>query len=102
MTRIGEGTVTDVDWARTGLAYRLLPEYQGEGYGTEAVSLAVDHVVRTIDTPLLGAGAYECSDASRGLLESFGFAEEGRKQKSRYIDDEYRDSVVYGILREEW
>jgi RimJ/RimL family protein N-acetyltransferase len=102
VARIGEVTVTDVDWARTGLAYWLLPEYQGEGYGTEAVSLAVDHVFRTIDTPSLGAGAYECNDASRGLLESLGFAEEGRKRKTRYIDGEYRDSVVYGILREEW
>lgn len=102
VTRIGEVTVTDVDWTRTGLAYWLVPEYHGEGYGTEAVSLAVDHVFRTIDTPSLGAGVYDFNDASRGLLESLGFTEEGRMRKTRYIDGEYRDSVQYGILREEW
>jgi RimJ/RimL family protein N-acetyltransferase len=101
-TPIGVLTVVDLDWSRTDLAYWLVPEHQGEGYGAEAVSLVVDNVFRTIDTPSLGATAFDFNDASRGLLESLGFTEEGRERKARYVDGEYRDAVRYGILREEW
>lgn len=101
-TPIGLVTVFDVDWSRTELGYWLVPEHQGEGYGTEAVALVVEYVFRTIDTPSLGATAFDFNDASRGLLESLGFTQEGRKRRARYVDGEHRDAVVYGILREEW
>jgi len=50
----------------------------------------------------VGAVAYEDNDASRGLLESLGFSEEGRIRKDRFIDGEYADTIHYGLLREEW
>jgi RimJ/RimL family protein N-acetyltransferase len=31
-----------------------------------------------------------------------GFTQEGRFRKARIVRGEYFDSVVYGVLREEW
>jgi ribosomal-protein-alanine N-acetyltransferase len=99
---VGVVSVEDADWKRPELGYWLVPEVHGEGYGTEAVALVVEYVFRTYDTPAIGAGAFASNDASRGLLESLGFTEEGRRRKYMFIDGEYRDMVQYGLLRQEW
>ncbi|RBI64602.1 N-acetyltransferase [halophilic archaeon] len=102
VTPIGQVSVSDADWKRPELGYWLVPDVRGEGYGAESVSLVVEYVFREYDTPAVGAGAYDCNDASRGLLESLGFTEEGRRRKFMFVDGEYRDMVQYGLLRREW
>lgn len=99
---VGGVTVEDADWKRPELTYWIVPEAQGQGYGKEAVGLAVDYAFRTYATPAVGAGAYAFNDASRGLLESLGFDQEGVKCGYMFVDGEYRDLVVYGLRRAEW
>jgi len=100
--RIGAAAVEDTDWKRPELGYWLVPEVHGQGYGTEAVSLVVDYVFRSYDAPAIGAAAYEFNEASRGLLASLGFSEEGRRKRYMFVDGEHRDMVLYGLLREDW
>jgi ribosomal-protein-alanine N-acetyltransferase len=100
--RIGVISVNDADWRRPELGYWLVPEVHGEGYGKESVALVIDYVFRVYDHPTVGAGAYDFNKASRGLLESLGFTEEGRIRKDRFIDGEYIDMIQYGLLRKEW
>ncbi len=102
MTPIGAVDVMHVDHDRPGLAYWLLPDHHGEGYGREAVELVVEFVFRTYDVHGVNAAAYAFNDASRALLESLGFVEEGRAREDRFVDGEYRDAVHYGLLRREW
>lgn len=100
--RIGAVSVSDTSWRRPELGYWLAPEYHGQGYGTEAVELTVEYVFRTYDHPAVGAGVYAFNDASRRLLESLGFEEEGRTRRDRFVDGEYVDTVQYSLLREDW
>jgi len=100
--RIGSVTVEGLDYRRPELGYWLVPEVHGQGYGKAAVGLVIDYVFRSYDTPAVGAGAYDHNDASRGLLESLGFTEEGRRRKFMFIDGAHRDMVQYGLLREAW
>jgi len=99
---IGCVTVEETSYKRPVLTYWLVPDAQGQGYGTRAVSLAVDLVFRQYDVPAIGASAFAFNDASRGLLESLGFTEEGRRRKCMFVDGDHRDMVDYGLLREEW
>jgi len=102
VVRLGVVSVEDMDWRRPELGYWLVSERHGEGYGAEAVGLVVDYTFRTYDHPAVGAIAYDFNDASRGLLESLGFEEEGRIRRDRFIDGRYVDSVSYSLLRENW
>lgn len=102
VSRLGEVHVDDAHYKRPRLGYWLVPSAQGEGYGREAVSLALDYVFRTYDTPAVGAGAFASNEASRGLLESLGFEEEGRRRAFMFVDSEHRDMVEYGLLRADW
>ncbi|MFC4988385.1 GNAT family N-acetyltransferase [Saliphagus infecundisoli] len=99
---IGAVTVEDAGWKRPELTYWLVPEVHGEGYGKEAVSLAVGYAFRTYDTPVVSARAYAPNDASRGLLESLGFTQEGVLRGFMYVDGAHVDCAVYGLGREEW
>jgi ribosomal-protein-alanine N-acetyltransferase len=101
-TPIGVINVIHVDWDRPSLAYWLVPDHHGEGHGKEAVSLVVEYVFRSFDTHSVGAHAFDFNAASRGLLESLGFTQEGRGREARFIDGEYRDTIQYGLLRREW
>lgn len=100
--RIGWAAVEDADWRRPQLSYWLAPEYQGEGYGREAIGLVVEFAFRAYDRPAVAAQVYDHNAASRGVLESLGFEQEGRLRKERFIDGEYRDTLWYGLLREDW
>jgi RimJ/RimL family protein N-acetyltransferase len=102
VTRVGVVDVNDADWRRPELGYWMAPEFQGEGYGSEMVSLAVEYTFRTYDHPAIGAGAYDFNDASRGLLESLGFEQEGREHRDTFVDGEYHDVVEYVLFREDW
>lgn len=99
---IGMISIQDADWKRPELGYWLVPEVHGEGYGKESVSLVIEYVFREHDTPAVGAVAFDFNDASRGLLESLGFSEEGRQRKFMFVNGEHRDLIQYGLLREEW
>lgn len=101
-TPIGSVSARHVDSGRPWLAYWLLPEHHGEGYGREMVELAVDELFRNHDLHGVTAGAYEFNEASRGLLESLGFEEEVRQRESRFIDGDYHDELQYSVLRREW
>jgi ribosomal-protein-alanine N-acetyltransferase len=100
--RIGWVGAREMAYKRPEVGYWLVPEVHGEGYGTEAVSLLVDYVFREYDTPAVGAVAYDFNEASRSLLASLGFVEEGRRRKFMFVDGAHRDMVEYGLLREEW
>ncbi|WP_411965082.1 GNAT family N-acetyltransferase [Haloferax sp. YSMS24] len=102
VTPIGFVGVADAHFKRPELGYWLVPEYRGDGYGKEAVSLAIDYVFQSHDTPAVEAEAFDFNEASRGLLESLGFIEEGRKRKFMFVDGAHRDMIQYGLLREEW
>ncbi len=100
--RAGFVGIDDMSYRRPELGYWVAEEHQGQGYGTEAVALAVEYTFRTYDHPAVGAGVYEFNDASRRLLESLGFEREGRTRRDRFIDGEYVDTLQYSLLREDW
>lgn len=102
VTRLGKVNVSDADWRRPELGYWIAPEHQGEGYGREAVALAVDYAFATYDHPGVEARVFDFNDASIGLLESLGFEREGRLRNRRFVDGAYRDTLWYGLAREEW
>lgn len=99
---IGVVIVFNADRVRPSLAYWLVPEYQGDGYGTEAASLVVDHLFATTNVRGVHAWTLGFNDASGALLERLGFEEEGRLRDHVFARGDYTDAVHYGLLREEW
>lgn len=84
------------------IAYWLTPDAQGEGYGTEAVSLLLDHAFGDRRLHRVRARALTTNDASQALLEHLGFIHEGVQRDEKYVRGEYVGTHVYGLLEDEW
>lgn len=85
-----------------GLAYWILPEHQGEGYGREAVSQLLSYGFEELRLHRVRADCLATNDASRGLLESLGFAQEGRFREAKFRMGDRVDVLRYGLLADEW
>lgn len=84
------------------IAYWLTPPAQGNGYMSEAAALLLDHAFTERRLHRVSARALESNDASRGLLESLGFLEEGLERDAKYVQGEYEDVYRYSLLAGEW
>jgi len=101
---IGAVMLVNVDNAAgTGdLAYWLLPEFQGDGLGSEALDLLLRTAFRDQRLHRVQAEVLATNESSRGLLESLGFTEEGRFRDAQFQQGTYVDVLRYGLLADEW
>ena len=84
------------------IGYSLIPTERGKGYCTEAVTVLVDYLFLSKDTVRVQTHTDVRNLASQRVLEKMGFKKEGVVRKSLFARGEWRDMVLYSILREEW
>mgnify|MGYP000035352282 CR=1 FL=1 len=84
------------------LAYWILPEYQGAGYGREAVSLLLEYGFEELRLNRIQADCVATNEASSGLLESLGFTREGQFREAVFQNGRHVDVRRYGLLADEW
>lgn len=101
-TPVGFVGATHPGWDRPGLVHWVAPEHRGDGYGVEALELAVDTIFRTYDARSVGTAVFEGDAATRERVEALGFTNEGRNREAAFVEGAYRDQIQYGLLREEW
>jgi RimJ/RimL family protein N-acetyltransferase len=77
----------------------LFPEHRGRGIGTEAQRQLVDYLFATTPVHRIQAGTEAGNVAERRALERVGFRREGVQRGLYFRDGEWRDSVMYGLLR---
>jgi len=84
------------------IGYTLLPSERGKGYCTEAVAIMVDYIFLSKDTVRIQAHIDPRNTASQKVAEKNGFKKEGTIRKCFFAKGEWRDMLLYSILREEW
>jgi RimJ/RimL family protein N-acetyltransferase len=84
------------------IGYGVIPEERGKGYCTEAATIIVDYLFLTKNIMRIQADADAENMASRRVLEKVGFTHEGVLRKMFFVQGEWRDAVLYSILRDEW
>jgi RimJ/RimL family protein N-acetyltransferase len=101
---IGAVMLPDVDESSgvADLAYWVLPEYQGEGFGGAGVSLLLEYGFDELRLHRVRADCLATNGASRGLLESLGFTQEGQFRDADFEGGRHVDVLRYGLLADEW
>lgn len=84
------------------LGYWVGMPYARRGYTSDATRLVVDFAFKALGLHRIEAACLPHNTASRGLLEKVGFRQEGYARSYLRIDGEWRDHVLYAILREDW
>ena len=83
------------------IGYGVIPGERGKGYCTEAVTMMVDYLFLLKDIVRIQADADSQNMASRRVLEKAGFEKEGVLRKQYFVRGEWRDFILYSIMREE-
>jgi len=84
---------------RAVVGYNLLPQYWGNGYGTEITNALVKYLFEELEIERIEALVLEGNEASRKVLEKCGFKEEGFLRHFALINGQYRNVHYYGIIR---
>ncbi len=77
-------------------------EEQGKGVGTEASRLMTDYGLRELRLHRIYARVFEHNPGSAKIWEKLDYQEEGCMREHDFIDGEYRDLRIFGMLRDEW
>lgn len=72
------------------------------GFGSTALAQALDMIFGELDMHRAWADVPEYNKPALGMCEQLGFALEGRLRGTRFKDGQWYDSVVMGMLAEEY
>ena len=84
------------------IGYAVLQSERGKGYCSEAVTIIVDYLFLSKNIVRVQAHTDVRNMASQRILEKTGFKREGVVRRHTFARGEWRDLMVYSILREEW
>lgn len=80
----------------------ILRDYQGKGYGTEAVKWALDWGFKHAALHKISTMVYEHNPPSIKMCEKLGFKLDGRLRDETYYDGRFWDDLIYSMLEHEW
>jgi ribosomal-protein-alanine N-acetyltransferase len=80
------------------IGYSLDKQYNGRGYTTAAVSLAVEFAFNELHLHRIEAGVMLSNIGSMRVLEKAGFHKEGIEQKGVKINGQWEDHQIFAIL----
>ena len=87
---------------RTEIGYMILPEYDGKGYVSEAVTTMLNYAFNTVGFHSVEAVIDPNNFGSARVLEKNGFRKEAHFIENFFWNNEFIDSVHYGILKREF
>lgn len=103
-TVIGEGGL-DIHSQRDHLgeiSYMIHPAYWGHGFATEIAFTLLSFGFTTLQLHRIYATCDPRNTASERVLQKLGMRYEGGMRENMLLRDGWRDSVLYGLLEQEW
>ncbi|NHJ40135.1 MAG: GNAT family N-acetyltransferase [Asgard group archaeon] len=77
-------------------------KYRDKGYGTDAMKVILSFGFDYLNLHRIELEVYPTNTRAIRVYEKIGFKKVGQKRESRFMNGEYKDSVVMDILRSEW
>lgn len=80
----------------------ISPEYQGKGYATKAVLLAMGYAFKTLNLHKLSL-VVDCeNERAINIYRKLGFKEEGLLRQEYFADGRYRDAYCMAVFQNEY
>jgi RimJ/RimL family protein N-acetyltransferase len=78
------------------------PQFIGRGLGPEAIRLVLGHAFGTLGMHRVDLKVLDFNDRAIAAYRSCGFVEEGRERESCWVDGQWHDDVIMGVLDREF
>ncbi|WP_275003010.1 GNAT family N-acetyltransferase [Promicromonospora iranensis] len=91
----------ETEWARMGVTV-YDPAVRGRGIGRTALALWTTFLFASTRWVRLDFATWSGNEAMLEVGKALGFVEEARFRQARVVDCVRHDSVVMGVLRDEW
>ena len=105
LNAVGMGYYGDIDWlGRTmSISGSIFKAHRTPEILRAAFAAGLDFAFEILNVQRLSAEVLECHAAAQQLnIDYLGFKIEGRRRRAVYKSGRYYDSIVLGLLREEW
>ena len=101
---IGGCGFANLDWKnRYGIVGIFLgSEFHNQGYGTDALTVLVRFAFEQMNLNKVQLDVFSFNERGIACYKKIGFREEGRLRQTIFRNGRYYDTVVMGILGEEW
>lgn len=76
--------------------------YWGQGIGRDTMLTLMRHGFETLNLNRVYLRTYEYNQRALRLYRGLGFVDEGRLRQACYHDGRYWDTILMGLLRDEW
>lgn len=87
---------------RAHLGFTLRPSFRGRGLGKDTIRTLCDYGFRICGLHRLQLETLADNTAARAASEAVGFVLEGQLRRNTWVNGEFVDEVVYGLLAHEW
>lgn len=84
------------------LSLVIAPDYQRQGYGSEALSLLLQYLFGNTQAHNISGGMTEWNQAARAFAQKHGFSESGMMRRVGLKNGEFHNWIGVDILRPEW
>jgi RimJ/RimL family protein N-acetyltransferase len=74
----------------------------GQGYGRESVEVLLDYAFRIRNIRKVWLSVASTNERTLRCYRACGFVEEGCQRAQQWLDGQYVDAVLMGLLRDEW
>ena len=101
---VGLYKISNIDWVnrRYDSAHDVFESYRGKGYSKPVLEAGVDFGFEVLNMNRIDTEVLENNIASLKSAIWVGYIKEGQKRKCIHKCGEYLDSIILGILKEEW
>lgn len=102
--KIGVYKISNIDWMnqKYDSAYDVFENARGNGFGKKVLEAGVDFGFEILNMHRSDTEVLVNNIASQKCIKFGGFTEEGVKRSCIRKCDEWLDSIVYGLLRDDW
>lgn len=84
------------------IGFTVSPAFQGQGFGTEAVTGILDHLFGSLQKHRVFASVDPRNEPCIRLLKRVGLRQEAHFRQSLWFKGDWADDLVFGILASEW
>jgi RimJ/RimL family protein N-acetyltransferase len=78
------------------------PAHMGRGLGTEATLLVLDHAFGSMNLHRVDLRVLAFNDGAIASYRKCGFVEEGRERESCWLNGQWHDDIIMGVLATEF